>query len=57
MPVRAFPFGGFAGFAGIIDILSRDTTEHRWDDDVRGYAPRSQCWLAVYKRRGEEKSN
>lgn len=43
--------------AGIIDILSRDTTEHRWDDDVRGYAPRSQCWLAVYKRRGEEQSD
>jgi len=36
---------------GIIDILSKDVTEYRWDDDAKGYAPRSQCWLSVYKRR------
>jgi hypothetical protein len=36
---------------GIVDILSMDVTEYRWDDEAKGYAPRSQCWLGVYKRR------
>ena len=36
---------------GIIDILSNDVTEYRWDDDAEGYAPRSQCWVSVYKCR------
>jgi len=45
------------GIVGIVDILSKDGTEYRWDRGVDGYAPRSQYWLSVYERRSEDKSN
>jgi len=36
---------------GIVDILSADHTEYRWDNDVAGYSPQS-CWLGIFRRKG-----
>jgi Dolichyl-phosphate-mannose-protein mannosyltransferase len=35
---------------GIADILAKDYTEYRWDAAVEGYRPRSDTYLAVYRR-------
>lgn len=37
---------------GIIDIVSLDRTEYRWDAGVQGYTPQTGSWLVVYRRRG-----
>ena len=37
--------------AGIIDIVSSEHTEYRWDDQVGDYRPRSRYYLFVHKRR------
>jgi len=36
---------------GIADI--GDTTEYRWGDEVKGYHPRSQWTVSVFKRKGQ----
>jgi hypothetical protein len=35
---------------GVIDIISRETSEVRWDQEAEGYVPRSSCWLKVFER-------
>jgi hypothetical protein len=37
--------------AGVVDIVSRDQTIYRWNENTIGYAPRSTCWLAVFERK------
>jgi len=34
---------------GVVDILSSDKTEYRWDSEASNYAPRSPCFLCLYK--------
>jgi hypothetical protein len=34
---------------GVVDILSSEKTEYRWDSEAANYAPRSPCFLCVYK--------
>jgi hypothetical protein len=34
---------------GVVDILSSDKTEYRWDSEAANYAPRSPYFLCVYK--------
>jgi len=34
---------------GVVDILSSDRTEYRWDSEAANYAPRSPYFLCVYK--------
>jgi hypothetical protein len=36
---------------GIVDIVSMNRTEYRWGADARGYEPRSQYKIQVFKRR------
>jgi hypothetical protein len=36
---------------GVIDIVSRDQTIYRWNEDAFEYTPRSESWLAVFKRK------
>ena len=35
---------------GVIDIISEETTEFRWDGNAEGYVPKSSCWLKVFER-------
>jgi len=35
---------------GVIDIISYEKTEVRWDQDAEGYIPTSSCWLKVFER-------
>ncbi|HLG22839.1 MAG TPA: glycosyltransferase family 39 protein [Candidatus Manganitrophaceae bacterium] len=37
---------------GVIDILSADRTEYAWDAASAGYAPKSEYYLLVFKRKG-----
>jgi hypothetical protein len=36
---------------GIVDILSSDQTEYRWDQEAHHYSPRSPVFLAIYKNK------
>jgi hypothetical protein len=36
--------------AGLADIISSSQTEYRWDAATEGYQPRSDYYLAVYRR-------
>jgi len=36
---------------GVADIISDDLTEYRWDAAAEGYQPRSDNYLAVYRRK------
>jgi len=36
---------------GLIDILSKSQTEYRWGEDAKGYQPRSQYYLQVFRRK------
>ena len=36
---------------GIMDMLSDDQTEYRWDAEVLHYSPRSPIFLAIYKNK------
>jgi len=36
---------------GVVDILSPEFTLYLWDASAVGYTPRSNVWLAVFKRR------
>lgn len=35
---------------GIVDLLYRDWTEYRWDEEVEGYSPSSPSFIYVLKR-------
>jgi hypothetical protein len=35
---------------GVVDILSQDQTEYRWDEQIKGNGPRSPYNLVVYRR-------
>ena len=37
---------------GVVDILSSDRTEYRWDTEAANYVPRSPYFLCVYKNDG-----
>ncbi len=39
--------------AGIADILGSAPTVYRWNEDAANYAPRSPCWVGIYKRKGQ----
>jgi hypothetical protein len=34
---------------GVVDILSKDKTEYRWDSEAANYDPRSPYFLCIYK--------
>lgn len=34
---------------GVVDILSNDRTEYRWDDEALDYFPRSPYFLCIYR--------
>ena len=36
---------------GVVDILSSDKTEYRWDSEAANYAPRSHYFLCVYQNK------
>lgn len=36
---------------GVVDILSQENTVSYWDDESLKYSPRSESWLAVYRRK------
>ena len=36
---------------GIVDLVSRERTEYRWDAAAREYSPVSPYWVAVFRRR------
>jgi hypothetical protein len=36
---------------GLIDILSREQTIYRWNEEAVEYSPRSRYWLAVFQRK------
>lgn len=36
---------------GIVDIVSRNQTIYRWNENAVGYTPRSKYWLAVFERK------
>jgi hypothetical protein len=36
---------------GIVDMLSYDKTEYRWDQEVHQYSPRSPFFLCIYKNK------
>ena len=36
---------------GVADMVSRDETVYRWDEDARQYKPRSDNYILVFKRR------
>jgi len=36
---------------GVLDILSQESTVSYWDDESHKYSPRSESWLAVYRRK------
>jgi hypothetical protein len=36
---------------GIVDILSRDNTVYRWNQECENYTPRSNAWLSVSMRK------
>ncbi len=35
---------------GVVDILSPDTSEVKWDQEAEGYVPKSASWLKVFER-------
>jgi 4-amino-4-deoxy-L-arabinose transferase-like glycosyltransferase len=37
---------------GIVDIPERGETVFRWDDEAKGYAPRSPRWITILRRKG-----
>ena len=37
--------------SGVVDILSHEKTLYKWDEQARGYIPRSNHHLLIYKRR------
>jgi len=41
----------FYDLVGIVDIFPTGRTVYRWNEQVAGYIPRSNCWLTVYKRK------
>ncbi len=41
----------FYEIAGIIDMVSWDRILYRWDEEAVGYTPKSDLWLAVFKRK------
>jgi hypothetical protein len=36
---------------GVVDILSPEQTEYRWDAAAQGYNPRSQAVLSVFRKK------
>ncbi len=37
--------------SGVVDILSREETLYKWGEQARGYLPRSNHYLLIYKKR------
>jgi hypothetical protein len=37
--------------AGIIELASMNRTLYRWNEEAKGYRPKSEYWLAVFARR------
>ena len=42
---------------GVVDIISPEYTEYRWNDQTAHYVPRSSLWCAVFKRKPSEGKN
>ena len=36
---------------GIVDILSAQKTDYRWDDQAKDHPPRSDAWISVFERK------
>jgi hypothetical protein len=37
--------------AGIIELVSMNRTLYRWNEEARGYTPKSEYWVAVFARK------